>query len=227
MAGLVVAPLISLYQSDVWATRARVAQDDGDYAAAADKFAEAHQGLVFNPDYINAEGINLYSQAAGGGPGASALATLALDRAREAEGLDPHDGQNYQLEGRVLALRGDFAGAAAAFRKALVLDPYNQPSYALDLAMVQTRTGDTKAGLATAQGMLALYPPAVVENRGSDITLRPTLANLEALVGNILLERGDVSGAALAAKRALGLDPANLRGRALQHQVDKAFHPTP
>jgi O-antigen ligase len=221
VAALTLVPLISLYQSDAWAVRARAAQDDGDYATAAQRFAVAHQGVVFNPDYVNAEGIDLYTEAAAGGSGATGLLALALDRARQAQALDPHDGQHHQLEGRVLVLRGDMAGAAAAFRAALKLDPHNHPDYALDLAAVQLRVGDAVGAVATAQAMLAQYPQAVIDNRNMDETLRPSLANLEALVGNADLAQGRLDEARAAAKRALQLDAKNLRGRALRHQVDE------
>jgi len=167
-----LVPIVSLYQSDTWATRAQAAQNDGDYATAADRYAQADSELVFNPDYVNAEGIDLYTEAMGGGPNAAVTLGLALDRARTAERLDPHDAQHHQLEGRVLALRGDWPGAEAAFRAALQLDPYNHPDYALDLASAQLERQNAAAALATVREMLALYPQGVIDNRNLDTTLK-------------------------------------------------------
>jgi tetratricopeptide (TPR) repeat protein len=221
LAALLLVPLVSLYQSDAWAAKARAAQEDGDYPAAAANFGEAHRGVLTNPDYINAEGIALYAVATGGGKDARAAGALALDRARESQKLDPHDGQHHQLAGRVLALRGDQKGAEVELRRALELDPYNHPEYGLDLADLQLGSGDTAGSRKTAQAMLKLYPVEVINNRNLDKTLRPTVASLEALVGNTYLREGKLQEAGAAAGRALKLDSQNLRGRALKVQVDK------
>ncbi|MDB5179055.1 MAG: O-antigen polymerase family protein [Patescibacteria group bacterium] len=218
-AVLLLVPLMNMYQSNIWAARARVAQEDGDYSLAAERYAAAHRGVVYDPDYINADGIALYAVAVSGGKDGRTAAALALDRARQAETLDPHDGQHHQLEGRALAVRGDQRGAEAAFRAALRLDPYNHPEYALDLATVQMQAGDTRGSMDTARAMLKLYPAAVVSNRNLDESLRPKLANLEALVGNSYLVQGNLREAGGAAQRALRLDPKSLRGRALEVQV--------
>jgi len=221
VAATALVPTVSLYLSDGWAVRAAAAQNDGNYVLAAADYNAAHRGPVYNPDYVNAEGIDWYTMASAGGASAKADSSRALDLARQAEVLDPHDGQHHQLEGRVLALRGDYQGAEAAFRFALKLDPYDHPEYALDLAGVQAVAGDLNGAVATAQAMLQLYPPAVVANRNMDDTIRPTLANLQALIGNIDLARGDLKGADVAAKAAIYWDPTSLRGQALRNQVRK------
>ncbi len=221
VAVAVLVPVISLYESDVWATRGKAAEAANNYTAAAFDYAAAHRGVAYNPDYVDAEGIEWYAMAAAGGKSQAPDVKVALARARQAEVLDPHDGQHYQLEGRVLALTGNWNGAAAAFATALQLDPYNHPEYALDLATAQLEQGRPQAAVATAQRMLKLYPPAVVANRNLDTTVRPNLANLEAFAGTIELAEGNVSGAKTAAERALELDPTSLHGQALAEQVRK------
>jgi len=220
VALVAVAPLVNLYLSDTWANRAKAVQADDDYELAAQDFARAQQGWVFNPDYVSAEGINLYTMASLYPEGRQTGYQAALERARRAEALDRYDGQHHQLEGRVLAAMGDAKGAAAAFRRALALDRFNHPDYALDLAALLMRENQPAEALQVAEAMLAQYPPEVVSNRGSDETVAPTLANLEALRGNVYLGQGDLDRAGAAADRALKLDPQSLRGRALKHQVE-------
>ena len=221
VAALLLVPTASLYLSQSWAAKALNTQTSGDYALAATQFDAAHRGIVFDPSYIDAEGIDYYTVATAGGADSTEAATLALDRAREAERLAPDDGQNYQLEGRVLALDGRLSASEVAFRHALRLDPYNHPQYALDLATVQLLDHDPQAAVATANSMLAKYPDPVVLNRQLDMTLRPTLGDLAALVGNIYLENGNTADARTAGLRALHYNPGNLRGRALMHQLQK------
>lgn len=220
-AAVLLVPLVSQYQSANWAEKGLAAQADGDYAVGAEDFAAAHRGPTYNPDYVNAEGIDWYTLAGLGDKSARQDVALALDRARQAQSLDPYDGQHYQLEGRALAERGEFASAQRALKQALRLDRFNHPGYALDLATFQLLGGDPQGAVKTAKAMLALYPRSVVNNRNLDQTIRPTLANLEALVGNVALQRGDMSGAAKAAKRALDWDKNSLRGKALEVQVKK------
>lgn len=212
LVALVLVPVVSLYLSETQAQRGRVAQENEDYGLAATHFAQAATGLVYNPDLLTAEGINRYTLGD---------ADSAINRARAAQRLDPYDGQHYQLEGRARAQKGDLKGAEAAFRQALARDGLNHPDYALDLASVVARDKRPDEAVQIAQGMLALYPVAVVNNRVADETLRPTLANLEALVGNMALEAGRLGEAKAAADRALKLDPKSLRGRALKHQTEK------
>jgi len=219
LAAVVMVPVISLYQSGVWAAVGQAAQDNNNYAQAVSDYAAAHRGVAYDPDYVDAEGIDWYTLAAVGANGARADAQLALERARTAEKLDPDDGQHYQLEGRVLALTGNLKGAAAAFTTALKLDPYDHPEYALELATVQLDEGERARALATANAMLTKYPPAVVVNRNLDTSIRPTLSDLDAFVGNLELQGGNLPVARQAAGRALQQDPADLRARALEVQV--------
>ena|GEM_PF-1021724 len=225
VAALVLMPVVSIYLSETWATRGLTAQADGDYALAAEDFGRADKGIAYNPDTVGAEGINLFVLGSLGGPDATANLSLALDRAHQAQRLDPDDGQHFQLEGRILTFKRDLKGAEAAFRRALALDQFNHPEYALDLAGVLVSEQKPAEALQVAAAMLAQYPPAVVSNRGADETLAPELANLEALVGNVYLSEGKVAEAKAAADRALGLDPKSLRGRALQHQVELILAP--
>ena len=217
---MVLAPIISLYLSETWATRAASIQGDGDYRLAAEDFGRASQGLLYNPDHITAQGINLYTLASFGAPDAAIRSTEALTLSHRAQKRDPYDAQHYQLEGRILALRGDNSASAAAYRKALALDRFNHPDYALDFASVLLRQGLPEQAAGTANDMLAQYPAPVRANRVADETLMPMLANLEAFVGNVYLSQGRISEAGAAADRALALDPKGLRGRALQHQVN-------
>jgi tetratricopeptide (TPR) repeat protein len=228
LATLVIIPVVSLYQSDSWAQRARVAQEDGDYALAATNFVKASGGVLYNPDVLTGEGINRLTVAMGGemAPDAAKMELeLALHRARQAQQLDPHDAQHYQLEGRVLMAQNALSAAEAAFRRALELDHLNHPEYALDLASVLVREQKSGDAVRVAQAMIALYPPDVIGNRQADESIPPALANLHALVGNVALGEGRIAEADAAADAALRIDKDSLRGRALKHQVDMVLRP--
>ncbi len=221
VAVLVMVPLISLYQSDVWRQKGVIAQSDGDYPSASAYFANAHHGLVYNPDVISAEGIDYYTVAVGGGADAKLAATLALDRARMAQQQDPSDGQHHQLEGRVLWAQGNLADAGKAFKEALLLDPFNHPDYAYDLASVQAAQGNVTDALVTTANMLGYYPASVITNRNADRTVRSSVAHLAALQGNIEFKQGNIAAAQRSANLGIAIEPSNLRTRALINQINK------
>jgi hypothetical protein len=219
-AAVLMVPVVMLYQDKVWAQRAAVDQQDGDYDLAAEHYARAQNGMLFDPDWVNAEGINWYAQGTMPGKEAKAQLATALERARLAERLDPHDGQHHQLEGRVLAAQGEVKAAERALEAALALDGLNHPDYALDLASWQAANGEVVAARRTAEQMLALYTDKVVDNRSNYPVVRPAVADLAALVGNLDLQEGNRVAAKAMAQRALRVQPENLRGRALLHQVE-------
>ncbi len=220
---LVLVPIVSYYLGDSWAMRAAAAQTDNDYPTAADYYGRATGGLVYNPDWINAEGINHYALAASSGAASTAQSTetdVALMLAKTAQRQDLRDGQHHQLEGRILALEKRYPEAAQAFERALQLDSNDHPEYALDLAYAQLAMGEDAQAVETAQAMVAKYPPGVTDNRSIDTTLKPNLADLSAVIGNYYLAQGDFANAQAAATQALGYYPASIRARALQHQLD-------
>lgn len=222
-AVLLMIPVIPYYQGSVMASRAALYQADGDLEAASDYYGRAHSGFLYNPDWINGEGIALYSQASSvSGQDRSRLAALALDRARQAQQLDPRDGQHRQLEGRVLALQGDYAGASKTLKRALELDPFNHPDYAYDLARVQALEGQSAAALDTAYAMLRLYPTKVIGNRSTDTSLRPALVGLATFVGTRELAAGNITAARDAASLAAMYNSKDYRTKALQNAVIKA-----
>jgi tetratricopeptide (TPR) repeat protein len=222
-AVLLLIPVIPYYQGSVLASRAASYQADGDLTSASQFYGRSHQGLLFDPDWVNGEGIALYAQATGAAPGQRAqLASLALDRAHQAQKQDSKDGQHHQLEGRILALQGDYPGAESALKRALVLDPFNHPDYAYDLARIQALEGKSTIALQTATEMLALYPQQVITNRSADTSLRPALVGLATFVGTRQLADGNLTAARQAAKMAAMYDPKDFRTKALQNALDKA-----
>lgn len=205
-AGLVLAVILAAAanMSQLARAQGQAAQADGNYETAAADFYRAHQTLVYDPATLNAEAINLYTLATLGTDPQNNLA-VALDRARTAERLAPDDSQNYQLEGRVLSAQGDAKGAEAAFRRALVLDPYNQPQYAFDLAQLLQTTGRPAAALAVTRQMVGQYPASVIANRHNDPAIGRAVVNVLLLQARIEEAQGDKAGALRDLKAAQGL----------------------
>jgi len=144
-----------------------------------------------------------------------------LSRVKTGERIDPLDGEHYNLEGRIRELQGDTTGALSALKMALVVDPYNHPEYSDDLATLQWRSGNLQAALATAQSMIRIYSSPKSAVSAVPATVKANLADLDALIGNIYLSRGQIAASEAAAQAALQFDSQSLRGRALMHQVQR------
>lgn len=207
------------FQSAVAYEKGQRAQSEGDFPLASAWFAQAHSGLTYNPDTINAEGIDYYTEAIFGEPGAD---VLALDRARLAQRLDPEDSQHYQLEGRVLSIQKNHLGAERAFRLALKKDPYNHPDYTNDLALSLLAQNKPDVAEAEVRKMLEKYPDDVVDNRNADSSLRNHLANLYGLNAQFLIQKGKIEEAKKSLAQGLKLNPANLRCKALSNTLSGA-----
>jgi O-antigen ligase len=151
---IAVGVAASANTSQIAASLGAAAQANGDYAGAAVYFKQAHQSLVFDPSVLNAEGINYYSLAITK-QDVRANFALALDAAHAAQKLAPLEAQNYQLEGRVYLAQYKLKYAQVAFEHALMLDPYNQPSYAQDLAVVLRDTGNLQRAIKVTSATLA------------------------------------------------------------------------
>lgn len=223
VAGAVVLlpVVVSVYMNETWTQRARDIQEAGNYEVAAEAFGEAQRWPVHNPAAVWGEGVNLYALALADPNTRKTNMVLALDRARSAQKLAPLDPQNYQLEAWVLAYQGDMAGAERQLKRALELDPYNYPDLARDLAQVYDREGRTAEGFKVAQRMLDQYPMAVVQNRDVDPTVRPSVAELWAVEGDLALKQGRVAVAREAVAHGLEMDAKSRAVLRLKMEVGK------
>lgn len=174
-AAVVVA--VSGFESQVWTQRAQAAQLGGDYQQAADDYGQAHSYLVYDPDTLTGEGINLYTLAVQKTDAAANL-RLALDKARQASRKDPNDAQHYFLAARVERFSHNWAAATRDYQQAIKLDPFNHPEYYDDLARLQLLEHLPAQAVQTATACLKQYPQSVIDNRSADQTIKPALASL-------------------------------------------------
>jgi O-antigen ligase len=196
----------SAYQSNVWDQRGVSAQEDSDYSAAADDFARAHSGLVFNPDWLTSEGINDLAMAS---EGYREGAVSALDLGQKAARLDPNDAQHWYLLGRAWAMLGNQKESEKALRYALTLEPHSRPEYARSLAELlrgQKRLAEAKT---VAKTMLDQYDALTIAARSNDPALRPALAGLAAVLAGVYRDGGDEAAAQLMTSRAKAIYSGN------------------
>lgn len=205
---LLALPVVSWYKSELSATKGAISQENGDYAAAAGWYNDAHSGVTYNPDYLTAEGINHFVQARGGIDSAVNLA-LALDKANQAAKIDPSDAQHSLLAARVLVEKRDYDGAVGYYRRAIEKDPYNEPDFYSELVGVELERGHLEPALEYADRGVGLYSDKVLSRRASDEDLPRRVARLLVARAAVKLRLGDGAGGRADATKALGLDPGN------------------
>jgi O-antigen ligase len=181
IALVLALPVISMYQSQMWRERGNIEQDNHDYAKAADDFAHAASGIIYDPDVLTAEGINYYTLAAGGVVPKSEAVPQAIQPALLAMASDSLDAQHYFLMARANLLIESYDLAEDNYRRALDHDRFNHPEYYVDLARLyifQQRYADAKNELDTVIG---LYPADVIANRHLDQTVSLEIDTAKAL----------------------------------------------
>jgi tetratricopeptide (TPR) repeat protein len=117
----------------------------------------------------------------------------ALQFVDEAEDIDPFLRRVPRTRAAILLQRGDAAGAVAALRRALLVDPRMEPSYS---------------------------PPRSAEERANfEAEERRQQAEILAEIAEIELDMSDVTAARLDYERAKELDPDSARVRALGERL--------
>ncbi len=152
---------------------------------------------------------------------------------KDALRTDPFDDAAWDLGGRILAEKGDSAGAFFDFQRALKLRP--SARYLYDYALALARAGRFEdaesqaamavradAGMAEAHELLGgLYvkkqqwPEAAREYRAA-LALAPGLARVELRLGTVLAAEGDREGAAAQFRAAAGGNDAAVARQAAQ-----------
>lgn len=121
----------------------------------------------------------------------------AAERLLRATELEPSSADLARMLGQARRGRGDLAGATAAFRRAIELDPGNRQGEA------------STAGRLLAETRLEANDPATAAAAAAQVTaLRPEEVDGWALLGLAKLRGGDAAAARTALERATALDPS-------------------
>jgi tetratricopeptide (TPR) repeat protein/DNA-binding NarL/FixJ family response regulator len=158
----------------------------------------AKKGLERDPSNLRAQGILGDGLArVGDYPGAKHawLLSMRLDGISDAQYRDLSFGS--LREARASMARRDFARAERFFRRAVVLDAENGPA-SNGLADALLRLGDATSALRWA-------------NRAVSVAPRDPAARV--ILGDVLFQKGDRSGAEVEWREALQLDPTNFLAR--------------
>lgn len=183
-------------------------QQNAEYDRAQEAYAAAHGLPLSNPDAITAEGIMVYTRAflVQGDERATQL-SRAQQLAERAIAADSRDAQHYQLKGRTLRSKGDAAGAEAALRRAIELDPNNQPLLYVDLADLLLFQQRSTEAITLLDQALPRYDDATVVNRSAAPAFRQAVVTLYLVRARAYGDAGQADKQAADIESARRLSP--------------------
>lgn len=145
-------------------------------------------------------------------------AERAARLATEATRREPRDARHWYALGNANERLGKTSEALAAYRRAVELDPYNNPQYQVSYAQALAREGFTREALEVLAVITQEYTDEVIANR-SFVRIADRVAIALTLQAQLQLEAGDKVAAAQSIARARLLSPSYEPAEELQSQL--------
>ncbi|MFH1170981.1 MAG: O-antigen ligase family protein [bacterium] len=159
------------------------------------------QSLRFNPDpNVRRDLAELIFRTQANSSGTEQASEVAL---RASKG-DPYDARTHNLLGEIALAKDDPKTAEQEFRHALALDPYNNPPFALNLALVLSQEQRWKGVQPILTGYLRRYEH---HRPGLNPDLPRELAQMNQYLGEAALQTSNTAAARKYFQQALKEDP--------------------
>ena len=178
-----------------------------DWDEASGRYLQLFRRPLIDPDYISygvIQAVDRFEVLPN--TSASDLDKWA-EAARRASRLEPRDAKHVFALAVVEERQGKITEALSHYRRAIELDPYDNPQYQVAYALLLRREGFTNEALSVLRGITAAYTPLATDRLVSNLPLR--LSAAFALMADIKHEHGDSVGAQLDLDRALQLVPGS------------------
>jgi O-antigen ligase len=135
-----------------------------------------------------------------------ALVKKAVTLATEATRREPQDARHWYALANANERLGKTSEALSAYRRAVDLDPYNNPQYQVSYARLLAQEGFTREALEVLFRITTEYSDEVIANRNF-VRIADRVAIALTLQAKLQLEAGDKIGAAQSVARARLLSP--------------------
>lgn len=187
---------------------------------AADRYDALVQAPVVPPDTLSQAAlfwVDMYDAQDTPQP---KYAERAARLATEATRREPRDARHWYALGNASERLGKTSEALAAYRRAVELDPYNNPQYQVSYAKLLAQEGFTREALEVLGVITQEYTDAVIANRNF-VRIADRVAIALTLQAQLQLEAGDKDGAAQSVARARLLSPRYQPAEELQNQLSE------
>ncbi len=147
-------------------------------------------------------------------------AERAARLATEATRRESRDARHWYALGNASERLGKTSEALAAYRKAVELDPFNNPQYQISYAQLLAQEGFTQEALEVLGVITQEYSDEVIANR-SFVSIADRVAIALTLQAQLQLESGDQAAAAQSLARARLLSPKYQPAQELETQIQQ------
>lgn len=144
----------------------------------------------------------------------------ALAYAERAVALDPQDARHYYALANVQQRLGKTTEALKNYRRAIELDPHNNPQYQVSLALLLEQQGFTREALAVLRPIANEYTDKVLENRNFASNIRARIAIVYTVLARLESENRNLDQARRDIRRALQLNPKYVPAEDLQNKLE-------
>lgn len=191
-----------------------------DMQEAADRYEALLQTPVVPPDTLSQAAlfwIDMYDMQKVPQPKyAERAARLAMEATRR----EPRDARHWYALGNANERLGKTSEALASYRKAVELDPYNNPQYQVSYARLLALEGFTREALEVIGAITREYSDAVITNR-SFVRITDRVAMALTLQAQLQFEAGDKPAAKRSLERARLLSPKYQPAQDLEMQIQQ------
>lgn len=143
----------------------------------------------------------------------------ALAYAERAVALDSQDARHYYALANVQQRLGKTTEALKNYRRAIELDPHNNPQYQVSLALLLEQQGFTREALAVLRPVADEYTEDVLNNRNFASNIRARVAIVYTVLARLESENRNTDQALRDIRRALELNPKYVPAEDLQKKL--------
>ena len=187
---------------------------------AGERYEALLQTPVVPPDTLSQAALFWVDMYDAGETPQPKYAERAARLATEATRREPRDARHWYALGNASERLGKTSEALAAYRRAVELDPFNNPQYQISYAQLLAQEGFTQEALEVLGGITQEYSDEVIANR-SFVNIADRVAIALTLQAQLQLESGDQAAAAQSLARARLLSPKYQPAQELETQIQQ------
>lgn len=191
-----------------------------DMQEAGERYEALLQTPVVPPDTLSQAALFWVDMYDAGETPQPKYAERAARLATEATRREPRDARHWYALGNASERLGKTSEALAAYRRAVELDPFNNPQYQISYAQLLAQEGFTQEALEVLGGITQEYSDEVIANR-SFVNIADRVAIALTLQAQLQLESGDQVAAAQSLARARLLSPKYQPAQELETQIQQ------
>ncbi|MBP9827464.1 O-antigen ligase family protein [Candidatus Saccharibacteria bacterium] len=151
----------------------------------------------------------------------------ALRYAERATSQEPNDARHWYALANVKERLGKRNEALAYYRRTIELDPYDNPQYYINYALLMDKEGSTNEAIVALKKITSQYTDAVLENRSAYSSIKVRVSAAHSLLAQLYINKSEIEKAKAEIARALILNADNITAQNLDTYLKSQASPKP